>query len=65
MTFKNGGKLKKNRPHWKDGKLDLELTVKEGRVNITAKDGIDPVLKVRDKKFKNINEILEMLNQKL
>lgn len=57
--------MRERRPRRKDGKLDLELSIKEGRVNITAKDGVDPILKVRDKKFKNINEILEMLNQKL
>lgn len=57
--------MRERRPRRKDGKLDLEMSIKEGRVNIAAKDGVDPILKVKDKKFKNINEILEMLNQKL
>lgn len=57
------GKLFKPRKH--EGKLDVEMTVRDGLVNLTAKDGHTPIMKIKDQRYKNINEVLDMLNRKL
>lgn len=57
------GKLLK--PRRNEGKLDLELTVKDGLVNMTAREGHTPLMKIKDQRFKSLNEVLEMLNKKL
>lgn len=53
------------KPRRKDGQLSLDLTVKDGVANIDLREGNTPLIKVKNQKFKNINEVLEMLNRKL
>lgn len=43
-------------PRKRDGKLTFDLTVKDGNT---------PLVKVKDGAFKDLNEVLEMLNKKL
>lgn len=33
--------------------------------DLTVHDGVNPVIKLKEQKFKNLNEIMEMLDRKL
>lgn len=33
--------------------------------NLTVNDGTTPIVKIKEQKFKNLNDVLEMLNRKL
>lgn len=57
--------MKEHRPRRNEGKQTLELTWKDGKANIDLREGHNRVIKMKDQKFKDINEVLEMLNKKL
>lgn len=47
---------KKIKPRRNDGKRTFDLVIKESNV---------PIHEVKDRRFKNLEEIMEMLNKKL
>lgn len=53
------------KPRKREGRLDLDLTVRDGKVNLLAKEGNTPIMKIKDGKFRDLNDVLEMLNKKL
>jgi len=53
------------RPRRKDGKQSLELVFRDGKVDLDLREGHQQILKMKDQKFKSINEVLDILNKKL
>ena len=56
-------KLLKPRRH--EGKVQLQLSFDDGMTDLDLREGNTPLMRVRQQKFQNLNEVLEMLNKKL
>lgn len=57
--------MKQSRPRRADGKQSLELSFKDGKATIDLREGHQRILTLKNQKFQDINEVLDMLNKKL